>query len=571
MCEPARRQTFAVALLFVVLTLVATYPIARAPASYAFFNHADAQLNMWILAWDAHALQHDPLNLFNSNIFFPEKRTLAYSETLIGYAPIFVPILWLRGSPALAFNAVLLFSFAASGFAMFLLTRRLTGRDWPAIVAGIAYAFTPYRFAHIPQIQLESMEWMPLAFLFLHRFLERHRWREAAGLGACVAMQMLCCTYYAFFLIVALGVALPLLLLGERWREALAAVAKLGIVACLTALIVAPVAGEYVHVHRAQGLERSMEEITSKSATAATYLSSPARLHQRLWASSQRPPRDYLFPGMLALLFAALALRRIADRSAPSRGARPIPSTVITYATVAAAGLVLSMGPTGVRGVSLYDVFYSAVPWIHGLRQVSRFGVLAVFAVSVLAAFGAAAVEEALRRRGAVLPAIVAAIVFVELIVAPLRTDRPGGEALVSVPMVPAVYDWLARQPGSFSILELPYTPPGQMWENGAYVYWSTAHWHGVVDGYSGFSPPTYPALARILAHFPDDLSHDALTVRHVRYVIVHRNLYKPWNPPLNFDLIRRTPWLLQAQSFSDVDVYTVLPDARLLTYARGH
>src|SRR5437868_6648010 len=81
------------AVLFVALTLVATYPIILAPASYSFFGHADAQLNMWILAWDAHALRTAPLHLFDANIFSPEPRTLAYSETLLGYLPLFGPIL----------------------------------------------------------------------------------------------------------------------------------------------------------------------------------------------------------------------------------------------------------------------------------------------------------------------------------------------------------------------------------------------------------------------------------------------------------------------------------------------
>lgn len=81
---PARR-TLTAAALFVALTVIVTYPIIRAPASYAFFNHSDAQLNMWILAWDAHALRHDPLNLFNANIFFPEPRTLTYSATPLIY------------------------------------------------------------------------------------------------------------------------------------------------------------------------------------------------------------------------------------------------------------------------------------------------------------------------------------------------------------------------------------------------------------------------------------------------------------------------------------------------------
>jgi hypothetical protein len=152
--------------------------------------------------------------------------------------------------------------------------------------------------------------------------------------------------------------------------------------------------------------------------------------------------------------------------------------------------------------------------------------------------------------------------------VAPLSADRPGGEALIQVPPVPPVYEWLARQPGTFAIVELPFAPPGQMWENGSYVYWSTVHWHGLVDGYSGFAPPWYAPLARILSRFPDQSSHEALLARHVRYVIVHRDRYKPWNPPLNFARIGRTPWLHEVQQFPDVDVLAVMPDERFLTRA---
>src|SRR5262245_63701745 len=86
---------------------------------------------MWILAWDAHALRHAPTQLFNANIFYPEPVTLSYSEILLGYLPIFGPILWLHGNPVLAYNAIILFSFAATGFAMYLLARHLTGREWP--------------------------------------------------------------------------------------------------------------------------------------------------------------------------------------------------------------------------------------------------------------------------------------------------------------------------------------------------------------------------------------------------------------------------------------------------------
>jgi hypothetical protein len=107
------------------------------------------------------------------------------------------------------------------------------------------------------------------------------------------------------------------------------------------------------------------------------------------------------------------------------------------------------------------------------------------------------------------------------------------------------------------------------LWQNAPYVYWSTVHWHGVVDGYSGFAPKDYDSLMRIFSHFPDELSRKALLIRDVRYVIIHRDQLKPWSVPLNFALIDRTPWLRRAAQFPDVDVLEVEPDERTLARNR--
>jgi len=570
MIDQDRRRTGAVAALFVALTLVATYPIARAPASYAFFNHADAQLNMWILAWDAHAIARYPRHVFDTNIFAPEPHTLAYSETLLGYAPLAAPILWLGGSPALAFNAVLLFSFIASGLGMYLLARHLTGRHGPAIVGGVVYAFMPYRFAHVPQIQLEAMEWMPLAFLSLHLFIERRRPVYAVTLAATVVVQAFCCLYYAVFLGLALLVATPVLLAGDRQARRAGTLVTLGLAGALTIVALAPIGVEYMRVHREQGLERTLDETATRAADVDAFLASPARLHQRLWGHDG-VPRDYLFPGVIALLLCAVAIAA-AGRTIIA-GRRPLPSravVVIAYAAIAAVGVFASLGPHGVGGVSLFHLLYDAGPLMHGLRQVSRFAVLGLFGVSVLAAIGAATVTANARRYRALATATLAALAFAEVLVAPLSADRPGGEPLMAVPSAPPVYGWLARQPGKFSIVELPFAPRGQMWQNGSYVYWSTVHWHGVVDAYSGFTPPSYADFARTFSGFPDDRSHEALTLRHVRYVVIHFDLYKPWNAPLNVARVGRTPWLHEVQRFPDVVVLAVQPDERLLTRADG-
>jgi hypothetical protein len=98
-------------------------------------------------------------------------------------------------------------------------------------------------------------------------------------------------------------------------------------------------------------------------------------------------------------------------------------------------------------------------------------------------------------------------------------------------------------------------------------VYWSTIHWHGLVDAYSGFAPPNYASLARILANFPDALSRKALEIRDVRFVIIHRDRYQPWNPAVNFARLNRTVWLERAATFPNVDILEVRADDQAIAH----
>jgi len=44
---------------------------------------------------DTHAFTSQPLAIFDANIYYPERLTLAYSENLIGTALFAAPLLWL--------------------------------------------------------------------------------------------------------------------------------------------------------------------------------------------------------------------------------------------------------------------------------------------------------------------------------------------------------------------------------------------------------------------------------------------------------------------------------------------
>jgi hypothetical protein len=82
--------------LFILLAVVHTWPLASAPATLSRNDTGDTVLHEWTLAWVAHQVVRDPLHLFDANIFYPERTTLAYSDHLFVQAMMTAPILGSR-------------------------------------------------------------------------------------------------------------------------------------------------------------------------------------------------------------------------------------------------------------------------------------------------------------------------------------------------------------------------------------------------------------------------------------------------------------------------------------------
>jgi len=111
------RTNLIVVFLYIFLTILLTFPLILHMDTY--LDLGDPALNTWILAWDVHSLTTDPLNLFNTNIFYPFKNTLAFSEHLIADMLVAFPVILITHNPILAYNSILFLSFVLSGLGMF--------------------------------------------------------------------------------------------------------------------------------------------------------------------------------------------------------------------------------------------------------------------------------------------------------------------------------------------------------------------------------------------------------------------------------------------------------------------
>lgn len=93
-------------------------------------------------------------------------------------------------------------------------------------------------------------------------------------------------------------------------------------------------------------------------------------------------------------------------------------------------------------------------------------------------------------------------------------------------PSPPPIYDALPAQ-SSNVLLELPLLEP-DISNEPIFMDFSTFHWNPLVNGYSGFSPPSYPGLRDSVRTFPDEASIAELRRRGVTHVVVHGAFFSP-------------------------------------------
>jgi hypothetical protein len=489
--------------LFAGLAIVQTWPLATNPARLSRNDNADTVLNEWILAWIAHQLANNPLRLFDANIFYPERHSLAFSEPLIVQSLLGAPLMWLGASPVLVYNLVLLAGLALTGFAMAVVVARWTG-DWCAgVTSGIVVAFNAHTLTRLPHLQAQHAEFLPLALFTFDSLLRMPRWKTAVQLGFCYVLQALTSIYLLVFTTVALAVAF--FVRPEDWiagrfkRLAL----PLGIAAALAVLALLPFLLPYWSL-RTEGFERSLDEVGWFSASAPDYWSTPSRLHG--WLETSARGSTSLFPGAVALGLAGIGC--LAGGQA-LRDRRLRMSVVFGL-----AGFVLSFGPI----VPGYSILYTALPIFQAVRGAARFGYLAIVAVAIAAGFGVAALRQRLFRWPQLRLAgsyVVVAMVFLEPLAAPITYERFEG--------IPAVYKDVAGETSAV-VADMPFPPPEAIFRNAPYMLGSTLHFKPMLNGYSGFLPPSYVAHYAQLASFPSAESIAALRRIGVTHIFVHRD-----------------------------------------------
>jgi hypothetical protein len=110
-------------------------------------TQVDANFYIWAISWWPYAITHGLNPLFSHQIMAPGGVNLAWATTTPTVSLLMWPITATAG-PIPAFNLSLILAPPASAWAAFILARRLTGKFWPALLAGFVFGFCAYEISH---------------------------------------------------------------------------------------------------------------------------------------------------------------------------------------------------------------------------------------------------------------------------------------------------------------------------------------------------------------------------------------------------------------------------------------
>ncbi len=207
--EPGERAFLAVAGCgYGLLTAVFLAPLLRQFATHIAPDPGDPIFTLTVLSWVGERLLAGGGDLWSPSFFHPARLVLTYSDHFLGPGLVFGVLRRIGASPAAAYNTLVLSSFALSGLVTCWVIRRAGHSRFAAFVAGVVFAFAPYKWDQLPHIQMLFTQWIPALLWCWHRFLDAPSRRRALAFLFFYTLHLLGGNYLAYLIHIPLGLML---------------------------------------------------------------------------------------------------------------------------------------------------------------------------------------------------------------------------------------------------------------------------------------------------------------------------------------------------------------------------
>lgn len=505
--------------IYTVLAVLLTWPLTPSLTTHLPLGSNDVWQNLWNFWWWREALVELGTNPYSTHyLFHPHGTSLALHTHSTFNQIVALPINLLLG-PVAALNFATLLGFVLSGIAAHLLALELCKDRTAAYVAGLVFAFFPHHFEQsLEHLNLSSLQFLPWIALYGLRVVRRVSRRDAVLFGVVFALNALSCWHYALFTLFIL----PWLWVVEWALDAdpLArmrmAAPQIALAAAIVLIVMAPFAASMTS--ELGGVDRYAKPPVDRGADLA-FMLLPSDHHPvfgPLTRGYYERHRAYpalgsqAFLGFGALILAGLAIVR--TRRDPN---------VIAWSLVFASSVALSLGahPTfggEAIGIPGPHAIFEHLPLLKSLRVANRFIVIAMLALSVLAAIGFTLGLRSQRRARM----LIAAWIMFESLWLPYPMQRVEFSPL------------LAQLAGSAkgAVLDIPLSQQSTAALNLAY---QTQHQRPIAGGYISVGPhgdatlesePALAALAGMSPDVPARIDVAALSRLGFSHVVMHKD-----------------------------------------------
>ncbi|WP_410810637.1 hypothetical protein [Micromonospora sp. 067-2] len=522
------------------LAVLMTWPTLRYPRYTLPQDYWDPSLQAWQMAWSGHILLTDPAHLWQSNTFFPELWSFAFSDTLLGYAPAGM----LGSGPedaVLRYNIMFVLAHALATLGAYALARQLGSGRIGAAVAGVAYTYAPWWLAQAGHLHVLSNGGIPLALAMLargHGWSLRHGYRPERRhdgwvyAGWLVAAWQLSLGFgiglpFAYFLAGAVLVC-AVLFLARRLRSGqappfgrrlLVADVVGGALFAGVGLLMAIPFFKVTELH--PYAERTIADISLFSPPASGFVTAPAEsriwggLHEGARAALPWHPEMTLLPGFVLYALAAGGLFFSVWRAR---------HRVLLLAGVLVT-MAFAMGTRFFDGTFTYIPLFEHAPGWSALRTPGRLMLWATLLLALLAAGAVTALTDRVRELAAQrIPSWPGPWLRLATLL-PLLLVTVEGLNTTPHPVVPTQPAALRTAEGPLLVL------PSNQGLDQHVMLWSTSGFPDVVNGGSGFTPRQLDDVRRVSQSFPDQTSVDYLRTLGVRTVVLLRGQVAgtPW------------------------------------------
>jgi hypothetical protein len=540
---------------------VVTYPMVFQFDRTIYGYPGDATGTVAAYSWWSYAIRHH-LSIFD-NTLWGAPYGAGWQIVPFPVIPVLLlaPFSGLVGG-TVTYNVEVLASFPLTGWATYLLARRIGCTPLGAAFSAFAFTFSPY---HIEKAQGHAgqthMEFFAGTLLFLLRWRQGgSRWNLIAA-GAVAGLTLWDDFYYAFIGVFLVATFFVVSYLHRRFNEPSAPSFRSHLVGtvivALVTLLFLPLAvllafrpsnGSVSSTLSKQAVtaHQSLAEIQVYSSRPLEFvlpyhdnplLPDTIRRYEGAHLHGSNFTEQSLFIGYTVMLLAVVAVVAV----------RPRFITILLLA-IGVVGAVVSLPPQlhfGAVGIPMPSLFLNAVAPIF--RVYARFGILVLLGAAVLGGLGLTVIQARLKGQAAWL-------LTVPFLLTALEFNNLPPTHVTQIYPAPAEYQWLATQPTG-TLIEYPLqagTMQEQEIQTRQYTLYQQAHGHPIFNGATAASHAhdLYPQLEPYYGAGVAGM----LRQIGIRYVFVHRDDYQHDGYPLPQDV----PGLTYLRTINGVDIYVV-------------